>query len=116
MLRSTTILAATLALGLGGGAVAQTAQESFSDEELQTFAEAVIAIGEIRTEYVVRIEAAQDADERQQLVDEANAEMLDAVHSSTDLTVEEYNRIAQASSTDPTLAERVAALVEKAAQ
>lgn len=116
MFRSTTTLAAALALGLGFGAMAQTAPQTFSDEKLEVFAQKVVEIGEIRADYAPRIESAANVDEQQSLIQQATMAMVEAVEADEDLTVEEYNLIAEASATDPDLAEKVAALVQDAAR
>ncbi|MFN3615035.1 MAG: DUF4168 domain-containing protein [Rubrimonas sp.] len=106
------ITAAALALGLGFGAMAQTV-DSWPDQTLETFAQKVVELGEIRASYAQQIEAAASPEEQQQLMMQADQEMVEAVQSEPPMSVEEYNAIAQAAAQDPELAERVAALIEQ---
>lgn len=105
------IAAAALALGLGFGAAAQSV-DSWPDATLETFAQKVIGLGEIRADYAQQIEAAPTPEEQQTLMMQADQEMVEAVQAEPPMSVEEYNAIAQAAQQDPALAERVAALIE----
>lgn len=103
-----------IALGAGVPAVAgQTAgvqlaqSQSFSDDQLQSFAMAALEIQEIRTDYVAQIQEAESEEQRQQLAEEANTEMVGAVEAAPGISVEEYNAIIEASADDPELSQRI---------
>jgi len=117
-------LGLSLGVALGGapalaGAPAglQLAQAGqFSDEQIRSFALAALEVQEIRTEYVARIQQAGSDDERQQLAEEASAEMVGAVQDTPGITVEDYNAIVQASSDNPELTERINREMQSATQ
>lgn len=78
----------------------------FSDDELRTFVELQDEIGEVREEYVARIESADSEDQARQLQQEAQSEMVDAIENAG-MSVQEYNAIAVAYNSDPSVQERV---------
>jgi hypothetical protein len=82
-----------------------------SDNELLRFADAMKAVGGIRQQYSQRIQESANADEAQQLQQEAMGKMTTAVED-TGMTVDEYNRIATALRDDEQLLERLRNLVE----
>jgi hypothetical protein len=114
MFRSTTALAAALALGVSGAALAQTAPE-FPQEKLEAFAEAALSIQEIRTEASTQLQQAETPDEQRALMDDANARMTAEVEDNPAITIDEYNEIVVAAQQDPELADRVASLMDEAA-
>jgi hypothetical protein len=82
-----------------------------TDAELIRFANAMNAVGGIREQYSQRIQESADADEAQQLQQEAMDKMTTAVED-TGMTVDEYNSIATALRDDEQLLERLQNLVE----
>lgn len=110
-------LAAPMALGLSlTAASAQTAQPGgadYSDEMLEAFVRAALAVGEIEERYNDRLMAAADTAERDALIEEAGAEMVAAVEGAPGITVEEYVEIAQAAQTNPQLGARIVAILEE---
>lgn len=106
-----TVAAMALALGLGAAVAAQDAPH-FEDAQLQAFAETVIDLREVRAEFEPRIEAAETPEAQMELIEEANQAMVATVEARPDMTVEEYNAIAEASTADPAVAERIVALLE----
>lgn len=107
-----TIVAAALAFGLGSAAIAQDAPQ-FEDAQLQAFAETVIDLREIRARFEPQIESAETPEAQMELIEAANQEMVAAVEARPDMTVDEYNAIAEASTADPEVAERIVALLEE---
>lgn len=112
--------AALAALGLVLGAAAygpatagqpagvQLAQaETYSDEKLQSFAMAALDVQQIRQQYTAQIQEAESEEQRQQLAEEAREEMVSAVESAPDITIEEYNEIIEASGENPDLTQRI---------
>lgn len=83
----------------------------FSDEELQQFVDLQEDIGSIREDYVSRIEAADSEDEARELQQEAQTAMVEAIEDAG-MTVEEYNAIAIAYNSNPSIQERVDAMAE----
>lgn len=106
-----TAAAAALALGLGTAAIAQDTPH-FEDAQLQAFAETVIDLREIRERFEPQIESAETPEAQMELIEAANQEMVATVEARPDMTVEEYNAIAEASTADPEIAERIVALLE----
>lgn len=98
-------LAAALGLMLGGASVA-SAQEQYTDQDLQTFASAVIQIEQINMEAQQQVQAADTPEEQQQVQAQAQAQMVQVIEAEG-LTVDEYNEIATAVQTDPELAQMI---------
>lgn len=69
-----------------------TAQEVPDREELETFTEAYVEIGELRAEMSSALEAAESAEEANALQQQANEQMM-AVLEEKDMTVERYGTI-----------------------
>lgn len=78
-----------------------------SDEKLEAFAVAYLKVDSVRQSYAARIGAEKDAASRQKLQNEANKQMINAVQSSPDLTVDEYKTIVSTAQTDPEVARKV---------
>jgi hypothetical protein len=98
-------VAAALGMMLGGASLAG-AQEQFTDQDLQTFASAVIQIERINMEVQQQVQAAETPEEQQQVQAQAQAQMVQVIEAEG-LTVDEYNEIATAVQTDPQLAEQI---------
>jgi len=112
---ATTLLAA-LTLGFAAPGTAQQQQHQapppaadieVSDTQLEAFADAQSTLGEIQQDYAGRMQSVDDPEKANELREEANAEMVDAVEESG-LTVETFNQIAQAVQNDPELQQRLA--------
>lgn len=119
-------IAMLAAAGLAfGGAIAgpvvmpaAQAQEAgdFSDDKLQSFAEAAIKLSQIRSEYQAEMGSMESDQERQQLQQQTNQRMAQAVEETDGINIEEYNEIATASQADEELAEKVNEYIKDAAQ
>ena len=121
MIRVTT-LALALAMTVGGSQVLaqdyggsagqqgmeQSAQQAndFSDDELQQFVELQGRIGDIREEYVGKIESAESEDKARELQQEAQSAMVSAIEDAG-MSVQDYNAIAVAYNSNPDVQERV---------
>ncbi len=122
MKRSTrgALSAMLLAAGMAtGAAMAQGATEqapmqppqvqaitSPSDAQLEKFAAASQKVAMVANEFQPRFDSAADDSQRQQILQEADAKMVQVVRADG-LTVEEFNGIGQAVQQDPQLRERV---------
>jgi Domain of unknown function (DUF4168) len=95
-----------LALAASGSAWAQ-AQSEFSDQQLQSFVVAAIAIDGVIREWNPRIQAAENEEQAAQLREEANAELLETISKTEGITIDEYQEIGQAAQNDPELAARI---------
>jgi hypothetical protein len=117
---------AALSLGAVAPVAAQTAapapevqtapQVEMSDAKLEAFVTALLGVEEVRQDYTPQIEAATTEEEQTQLVNAANAEIIEKIEAVPDLTVDEYVTIAQVAQQDQALGERIAMLVEAQSQ
>lgn len=103
-----TLSAAALALALAasGSAWAQ-AQAEFSDEQLESFVVAAVAVDELIREWNPRIQGAENAEQAAQLREQANAELVETITRTEGITLEQYQEIGQAAQDDPDLASRI---------
>lgn len=105
-----------LALALALPAKAQVQQQqlpppgqqapSYSSEELETFAQAVIKVQEINKSYAPEMEAAETMEQRHKIHEAANKESVKAIRAQG-ISVETYNEIFAAAQADSRLMERV---------
>jgi hypothetical protein len=115
---------AALSLGAVAPVAAQTAapapteqpeaqQVEMTDTKLEAFVEALMGVEEVRMDYTPQIEAATSEEDQAELVNQANAEIIEKIEAVPDLTVEEYVTIAQVAQQDQELGARIASLVEE---
>lgn len=103
-----------LALALSSISVAVAENGSggeFERQELETFLEARADVLDIQEEYSSRLQSVEDDQEVADLQSEAREKMAAAVEDSG-LTIEEFNRIAQAAQNDPDVAAELESLAE----
>lgn len=112
-----------IALGLAApAAVAQQAQapsiaaEDVTQTQVDAFVEAALAVSDVRESYLPQIEAAEDEETRQSLLQEANSAAMEAVESVDGLTGDDYIAIARAAQQDQELNARIVASLEAAQQ
>ncbi|WP_308363909.1 MULTISPECIES: DUF4168 domain-containing protein [unclassified Microbulbifer] len=79
---------------------------SFTDIELQSFAEAREKVDEVRMQLASKLSSLQDPEEVQRVQKEADMQMIAAVENAG-LTRERYNEISRAALSDPALAEKI---------
>lgn len=101
-----TAAALALTLAASGSAWAQ-AQTEFSDQQLESFVVAALAVDELIREWNPRIQAAENEEQAAQLREEANAALLETISETEGMTVEEYQEIGRAAQADPELAARI---------
>lgn len=101
-----TAAALALALAASGSAWAQ-AQTEFSDQQLESFVVAALAVDELIREWNPRIQAAENEEQAAQLREEANAALLETISETEGMTVEDYQEIGRAAQADPELAARI---------
>lgn len=114
-----TLTALLLAIGFGTtAALAQTdpMQQQppaidVSDQQLEQFVEAQVAIIEIQQDYTERLQGVEDPNRAHELQVQANDEMTQAVDEAG-LDVSSFNEIAMAIQNDPELQQRLTALME----
>ncbi|MFU8865370.1 MAG: DUF4168 domain-containing protein [Rhodobacterales bacterium] len=110
---------AALSLGTVAPLAAQTAapapqasEVEMSDAKLEAFVTALLGVEEVRVDYTPQIEAAGTEEEQAELVNQANAEIIEKIDAVPDLTVDEYVTIAQVAQQDQELGARIAMMVE----
>ncbi|MFO8153644.1 DUF4168 domain-containing protein [Thioalkalivibrio sp.] len=110
-------IALTALFAASGAALAQDGgQPSFgettppsaamTDQTIDTFVDAFVAVQGIREDYTERLQDASDEGEAQGLQQEAQEKMMQAVEASG-MSVQEYNEVAMALQNDPELMEQV---------
>ncbi len=103
-------------LSTGGVATVASAQDSYmpqqgqeqmnvTDAQLQQFAEAQAAVRQVQSKFQAQAQAVETEEEMQMIQQQANEEMVQAIER-TDLSIQEYNEIANAVQTDPQLREK----------
>ncbi len=90
---------------------AMAEQQDFDDETLEQFADAYVEVGEIHREYSERLQGAEATEDAQELQQEANDEMVEAIQASG-LEVQEYSAVAAALERDPEMREEVVGMIE----
>ena len=103
-----TLAAIALATMIAGSPIgAATAEEEFSDSKLTAFAAAAIQVQAIVARWTPQVEAAESEQKKAEIISSAEAEMVNAVEGTPDITVEEYNEIVEAARSDPKLSARI---------
>lgn len=91
-------------------------QNSFSDDKLKSFVVALLEVNEINQSYLPRVQSAKTAEEKQQLGEEAQQKMVEAVEGTEGITVDEYTSIVQAAQSDPKVAEQINGIIQETAK
>ena len=86
------------------------AATDYNDEQLRKFVDAQDGINEIRDEYMAKIEEAGSQDEARELQMEANEQMVSEIEDAG-LDIPTYNAIASAYNSEPSVRDRVDALM-----
>lgn len=86
---------------------------ALTDDKLHAFIIAALKVGDLIDQWSPKIEAAKTPEEQDQLKQQANNELVAAIHSSGDLTLPEYRAISTAAENDPALQERIIKLLQE---
>ncbi|PST24026.1 DUF4168 domain-containing protein [Mesorhizobium plurifarium] len=78
-----------------------------SEQKIEAFAVAYLQVDKVRQEYSTKIDATTDEAAKAKLQNEASQEMVKAVETSPNMSVEEYTTILKAAQSDPALAQKV---------
>ena len=92
-----------------------TKQLELSQDQLASFVSAALEVQQIRSKWQPRIQAADSAEQAQELQVQASTEMVSAVQDKG-LTVDTYRAIAMAARDNPELASRITKLMEQQAR
>ena len=102
------LLAAALAFALAvSGPIWAQAQPEFSDQQLESFVVAALAVDQVIREWNPRIQAAENDVQSAQLREQARAELIEVVTRADGITLEEYQAIGRAAKANPELAARI---------
>ncbi|MFO7758779.1 MAG: DUF4168 domain-containing protein [Roseovarius sp.] len=85
----------------------QIAAEDVTDEQVEAFVDAILAVEQVRDEYGSSIESAEDEAAQQELVEEANEAAFEAVDAVDNMDVDTYVAIANAAGESESLNQRV---------
>ena len=78
-----------------------------SDQKIEAFAVAYLQVDKVRQEYSTKSGATTDEAAKAKLQNEASQEMVKAVETAPNMSVEEYTTILKAAQSDPALAQKV---------
>lgn len=84
------------------------------DSKIDAFIVAALAVAETRQGYLAQLEATSDEAEQMEIVQAADAAILEVVENAPDITVDEYIAIGEAAAADPDLAARIDARFSEA--
>lgn len=109
-------IAAALMTGTALPLTAQTAGDAavaVTEDDLNAFATAAIAVAEVRDAYLARIDTAADEAEQAALAEEGNMAMVAAVEETPGITLERYIEIGAAAEADEELGTRIVMLIQE---
>lgn len=87
----------------------------FSEEQLTAFVDAAAQVQAVQQDYMAQIDAVEEPEGKQELVEKAQVEMADAVNETEGMDVNTYNEIGQAAQADPELNQRIIAMLQERA-
>jgi len=110
-----TTTAVALALSTPFAAVAQDTDQAgqqmkpgdVTDEKVSAFVEALVAVDGVRNTYGPKIEAEDSEEAKQELVNEANSAIVQAVDSIDGMSVDQYTSILQLAQADEDLNQKI---------
>ena len=92
---------------LAATASGAAAQEQFTDQKVESFVDAAVAVEDLVNEWQPKIQQAQDESQAEEMRQQANLELAQAVEDTAGISVEEYMAIGQEARQDPELAARI---------
>jgi hypothetical protein len=104
--------ALAFALATSGPAWAQ-AKPQFSEQQLESFVIAALAVDKLIREWNPRIQAAGDDAEAAQLHEQATGELAEAIARTDGITIKQYREIGLAAQADPELKARIDAIYQE---
>jgi hypothetical protein len=78
-----------------------------TDTKVAAFVDALMAVDAVRQDYVPKIEAQESEEDKQTLVNEANAAIMEAVEATDGMDVEEYTTILKLAQADESLNQKI---------
>ena len=102
-----------LAVCLGIWSIGAThAQAPVEEQKLDSFVTAALTVQDLIDQWTPRIDGAENEEQAQQLVEEANAELAAAIEATDGITLDEYVEIRNAAQNDPALSANIAEKIE----
>lgn len=98
------------------GQAQQEAGQAFSDEKLDAFAEAATEVNKVMFAWRGRMQQAKNQQEQQEMLQQANEEIVTIVQDTANISMQEYQAIATAAGEDQSLADDLRARVRKKMQ
>lgn len=92
----------------------QITAESLSEEQLDAFVEALVAIEAVRADFLPRIQQQESEAEQKAVIEEANVAAIEAVEGVDNMTPEQYMAIGKVAQQDEELNARILAKLEEA--
>jgi hypothetical protein len=83
----------------------------FTEEQLGAFVAAALEVNDIQQQAAEQLVTVEDEAAQQNVVQEANRQMIGVIEAEPGITVPEYVAIAQAAETDPALRERIEEII-----
>lgn len=103
------VMAVCLGMWSAGVTHAQTQVE---DGKLDSFVIAALTVQDLIDQWTPRIDGAENEEQAQQLVEEANTELAAAIEATDGITLDEYVEIRNAAQDDPALSADIAEKLE----
>lgn len=85
----------------------------YSSAELDAFTTALMEVSVVREKYSPMLQSAQTEEQQAAIIEEANAEMMEAIEATDGMTMESYLEIAQAASEDEALNDRIVSRLQE---
>ncbi|WP_275783933.1 DUF4168 domain-containing protein [Pararhizobium gei] len=83
------------------------APTAISEQKIDAFAVAYLQVDKVRQDYAAKIGVEKDTAAKQKLQNEANKQMISAVETSPDMSLNEYKTIITAAQTNPEVARKL---------
>ena len=93
-------------LGVTTIAVAN-AQSAVSDAKIHAFLTAAMSVSKVIEQWTPRIESAESQEAAEDLLAQANAELVAVIEATDGISPDEYKEMAEAARTDPALSARI---------
>jgi len=91
----------------GSSQAQQQAQHDYSEKKLEAFAAAATEVNKIMFAWRGRMQQAENQEEQQQMLQQANEEIVAIVQETPNINMQEYQEIATAAGEDQALAEEL---------
>jgi len=89
------------------------AQAAVSDDKIHAFLTAAMSVNKVIEQWTPRIEGAESQEAADELLAQANAELVAVIEGTDGISPDEYKQIAEAARTDPALNARIQEIFEQ---